>query len=1016
MVQGIETGVRADNMPSNIGFTTRRVRSHLQLWQPKAKRLTDQAEVAQQQLEQAKNPWWQKPLEAFAWPFEKLQEHVATPIAAAITSPFWLNEYYEKNKESLALEGITSKDDLWTKFPGSGDVLLQPGSRTREAYESWEAPWGVKGALEIAPWFAIPGIGGVAGRAGGIAGKLGKLGAAGKVAGRALEYSPWGLAEKGAGKALGAAGKGISKLTGKAISKLEGNVLLDKMMDIKTDSEVAKRIYQELVGTPLESKALANLYKRFPKEEVDALVVKVTAPIAQAVGKGVGEYEKLSVNAAIQLKNDMGTLANTGKKNLRRQLGEGTEGWNEKIFNDVSQGKDITVYRVVPKNIKSINVGDRVTHTFESAQKVMDEMYLPNEAHILSVKANPSELVPQIPNEFIWVPKAVGKGVTEAVPKRPLYTATEGAIPQTVKGEENLTFIEPMTRSMKFALDKVQEQAKLYKKELSPKFATVQEIQMQGKGTVGVFEQARAMKNELEKIDFEIPKELQMTTEQADEAINYINANMERFSTPEKMRAGIAINKLAGLWKDPVTGKAARIIKSDLTNLGDMFPQLRPMLKAYQSMGDKAWGNFVDAANIPRALLSSGDFSVTFRQLALALSRSPQHLSGVLRTQMRVVFNPKNYDDLMDGIMKKQSVRDFMEEGGLYMAGTPGKTEKLWMREEQFQSNMAERIPYIGGFIRASERAFMGGANYMRGQMADGYANMLRHATSTNYRKLFQAHGVKDATALEAKVGAGAYKQLIKDANQYTKENITSLSRIINASTGRGDLPKSLKEAAPFINAMFFSPRFVMSRLQLPAMMLSGNPYARKEAIRTMVQFMAIGSGVVGMASMAGAKVQMNPLSSDFGKIKVGNTRLDIWSGYTQWSRLIAQLITNERITTTTGEKQKLNRLETVARFLQSKGSPIMGLIVDSLAGQNYLGEPMFEGGWETLGREARNRLVFMTAQDILDAIETDGLLGGGIAGPSAFFGVGVSSYKQKPSLSRRRIGTSRRVRKLSEL
>ncbi len=144
-------------------------------------------------------PLWQKGLQIFGAPFQWLQEKAIEPFASVVTSPF---------------------------SPSTPETQNLPFfERELGEYKKWEAPWGVKGAVETLPWFALPGIGTVAGKGGmiagrGIAGALGKMGTAGKVAGTALEYSPWGLAEKAAGKVLTTAGKAIKKATTPVIEEL----------------------------------------------------------------------------------------------------------------------------------------------------------------------------------------------------------------------------------------------------------------------------------------------------------------------------------------------------------------------------------------------------------------------------------------------------------------------------------------------------------------------------------------------------------------------------------------------------------------------------------------------------------------------------------------------------------------------------------------------------------------------------------------------------------------------------
>uniref|UniRef100_A0A6M3IQB1 Uncharacterized protein n=1 Tax=viral metagenome TaxID=1070528 RepID=A0A6M3IQB1_9ZZZZ len=160
----------------------------------------------------------QKALSTFNAPFEWVERNISKPFATAVTAPF------TPELEGGQLPGETAWD------------------YERRQYEQWKEPeftmpWGgkfrpTKGIIEALPWFAIPQIGmvGKAGQAGklagqlgkaatkgtGIAGALGKTGKAGEVVGTALEYSPWGLTEKAAIKALGLGGKAVKGLIPKA--------------------------------------------------------------------------------------------------------------------------------------------------------------------------------------------------------------------------------------------------------------------------------------------------------------------------------------------------------------------------------------------------------------------------------------------------------------------------------------------------------------------------------------------------------------------------------------------------------------------------------------------------------------------------------------------------------------------------------------------------------------------------------------------------------------------------------
>jgi len=375
---------------------------------------------------------------------------------------------------------------------------------------------------------------------------------------------------------------------------------------------------------------------------------------------------------------------------------------------------------------------------------------------------------------------------------------------------------------------------------------------------------------------------------------------------------------------------------NEIKLLERIFPGIVEINRLKMQMGSKFWRLFVDAANLPRSLLASCDLSVTLRQGAPVLARFPKEFKGAMRVQFKTLFSQKNWQAVDDVIRTDPDFGIIDQVMKVYMAPEPSAFVGLAGREEMFMSRIAEKIPTV----KISERAFTAGGNYLR-------YNTLR-----------------------------------------------GLGKLINAATGRGDLPRVLRGSGPVINAFFFAPRFVISRLQLPSLMFHSSPLVRKEAARTFVQFMGAGTAILSMAAMAGAKIELDPRSSDFGKIRVGNTRLDIWAGYVQWARFLAQLASAQS-KTSRGEIIERNRLDVLWRLVQSKEAPLASIVTDLLAGETFLGEPMFTGGWPTVRRQLRERFIPLFGQDLWDAIETDGLLGGAVATPG-LLGVGLISYKPR--------------------
>src|SRR5690606_35733416 len=297
---------------------------------------------------------------------------------------------------------------------------------------------------------------------------------------------------------------------------------------------------------------------------------------------------------------------------------------------------------------------------------------------------------------------------------------------------------------------------------------------------------------------------------------------------------------------------------------------------------------------------------------------------------------------------------------------------KLSAREEDFMTQWAEKIP----FVRGSNRAYVGFLNKLRADVFDDLVSKYRDA------------GIdieNDKTTLEA------------------------LGKFIGNATGRGDLgdfftvggllgdPDSrvYNAAAPLLSAGFFSPRLIASRVNLlnPAYYARLPAPVRKEAMKSLLAFGTIAMTVLGLASLGGADVEADPRSSDFAKIKIGNTRYDVLGGFSQYLTLGARLATGERKTGTgniieygTGMNQD-SRLHAVGTFFRNKASPNASLIMDYLAGENAIGEPF------TFEQAAASRLVPMYLQDLSEAIEEYGPgMGLAVAAPG-LFGVGVNTY-----------------------
>lgn len=372
-----------------------------------------------------------------------------------------------------------------------------------------------------------------------------------------------------------------------------------------------------------------------------------------------------------------------------------------------------------------------------------------------------------------------------------------------------------------------------------------------------------------------------------------------------------------------------------------------------------------EVLNIPRSIITSFDMSAPLRQGVLFTTTKPRIAGGAFKEMFRQTFSPKNFDDWFINL-KKEPIYKLAKESKLYIA-EPGKLAGgLAEKEERFMTNLAQKIPLIGSIVRASERAFV------------SYLNKLRIDVFKNISNKFIKEGSDPET---------------------DKELFESLASFINNATGRGDLGK-LNRSSQILNNIFFSPRLIASRANMlnPAWYLKQSPKVRKEAIKTFAEFVGIGATILTLAKASGAKVETDPRSSDFGKIRVGNTRWDIWGGFQQWVRVFSQMVTGERKTTTDKRIIELSKkkypfeteLDVAERFFRGKLAPVPSLALELLEGQKIFGESL------TLKGEAIENAVPLYLQDIRDSIKQIGAEALFTVGFPGFFGVGVQSYIEK--------------------
>lgn len=238
------------------------------------------------------------------------------------------------------------------------------------------------------------------------------------------------------------------------------------------------------------------------------------------------------------------------------------------------------------------------------------------------------------------------------------------------------------------------------------------------------------------------------------------------------------------------------------------------------------------------------------------------------------------------------------------------------------------------------------------------------------------------------------------------------IADFVNTATGRAKIWGRTDNPGEIVNTLAFAPRLVASRFSLAtgtpvwsapsarAKKLAAMEYARfATGIAVTMSLLAYGLGDDDEAFAD--HFTFDPRSSDFMKLKFGDTRLDPFTGLSQVMTFTSRLFTGETVNgkgvlkplrpkwTLTDLRRALGedipahegiteegKLGFGARtadsvlgsFLRTKMAPIPGAVVNLLNGTDFKGDPI------TLAQQARELMLPMSFGDIYDVMQDQGI------------------------------------------
>jgi hypothetical protein len=355
-----------------------------------------------------------------------------------------------------------------------------------------------------------------------------------------------------------------------------------------------------------------------------------------------------------------------------------------------------------------------------------------------------------------------------------------------------------------------------------------------------------------------------------------------------------------------------------LTGTGNLTPAVRS--QGVTTQGEKA----LQVMNVPRAIKSSFDISAPFRQ-GIVLGAADAKL-------WKESWGPM-IKSLTDPEVETAVMKEIHEDPLFELAKDRINFTELHGKLNEVEDNLmgldyAGKIPVVGKGVEASSRAYNTFLNKLRMDFFRMYVN---DAMEKGY-------------------------DLAGDTDE-SKYLLDSIADWVNVASGRGGKVDAGKTLA-FLNATLFSPRLMISRLKLidPTWYLGAgrlrkglHPYVRAQAGKGIGKLASEITATLVLAKMAGADVEIDPRSSDFAKIKLGDTRIDIAGGLAQYITLAARdfPVLGGKTKTSTGEIVPLkggyasrDRLDVLSDFVENKLAPVPGYVANYGKGESSPGTP----------------------------------------------------------------------------
>jgi hypothetical protein len=346
-----------------------------------------------------------------------------------------------------------------------------------------------------------------------------------------------------------------------------------------------------------------------------------------------------------------------------------------------------------------------------------------------------------------------------------------------------------------------------------------------------------------------------------------------------------------------------------------------------------------------------------------------------------VAENPNHEDAKRSGMNFIPDTPYAGEKPEQYISSLPESMATLGEKRNIIAKVAASPIRGYGKWLMSAERSFVASTNHFMQNLWDSQAKIWSQSLSE-----FEKTNPDKKTLNKFRAEQETEKENYADT-------INTFMKLLKAKSPTG---KAIMKVA---NLILFSPSMTFSRprrLKVLAMNKGSRLYAAQiigTEVGKLVLLSALATSVAAKFRAENPDEEppidsdMNPLSSNWGKIKIKNTYYDFGGGDIQFYRTLARLVTLHS-KNQAGEIRPIEFWETVKNYGQQRETAFIGTLAELISGKDYMGKPISAIDAVTMSQ------IPQFAENIYQATKTDGIAQGLLAGAAGLSSAGVSSYQ----------------------